>query len=372
MDLLYPIEVVVAWIMTGIHTLLTMVGLPDGPGVAWVLFIVGLTIVIRILLIPLLFRQIKAMRGMQEVQPEMQKIQKKYKGKRDTASQMAMQEELKELYKRHGTSPFSSCLPLLAQMPIFFALLSVLNNLDNIAGGTYKRDAIGTITQSVARDIEQSTFLGARLSDWFLMEDPDVRVRVVVGILIVAMSVTSFFTQKQLTMKNMSKAALEGPMAQQQKIMLYMLPVIFAVSGINFPLGVLLYWLVSNVWSMGQQWWTIRNHPSPGSEADRQMRARRAAKRAKKGLPPEEETITTETEVAPQGQRVQPRRKGRGGRPGEVVVQPEPEESPEVEQDEGPVRGKDGLTDQERAQRRYERRAAERAAAREKRKKKGQ
>ena len=117
-------------------------------------------------------------------------------------------------------------------------------------------------------------------------------MRIVTVILIVAMSVTTFTTQKQLTMKNMSKAALEGPMAQQQKIMLYMLPVIFAISGINFPVGVLLYWLVSNVWSMGQQWYTIRNHPSAGSEAHKAMLARRAAKRAKKGLPPEEEEIS--------------------------------------------------------------------------------
>ena len=370
---LYPIEVVVAWIMTGIHSLLMMLGMSDGPGLAWVLSIVGLTIVVRILLIPLLFRQIKAMRGMQEIQPELQKLQKKYKGKKDTASQMAMQEEMKELYKSHGTSPFASCLPILLQMPIFFALFRVLNSLRGISEGTYSREAIGPITQNVAADIENSSIFGANLSDWFLMPNATVETRVVTVLLIVAMSATSFITQKQLTMKNMSQAALEGPLAQQQKIMLYMFPVIFAISGVNFPVGVLIYWTMSNLWSMGQQWYTIRNHPAKGSQAHREMIARENVKREKKGQPLLDQhgnEIDPNAPVEePKGQRVQPRRKERGGYKGEVVEQPEIEDE-DVE--DGPVRGKDGLTDEERARKRYERRAAERAAARKKRERRQQ
>lgn len=370
---LYPIQVVVAWIMTGIHSGLVALGMNDGPGLAWVLAIVGLTIVMRILLIPLLFKQIKAMRGMQEIQPELQKLQKKYKGKKDQASQMAMQEEMKQLYKDAGTSPFSSCLPILLQMPIFFALFRLLNNLGPIADGEYARESVGSVTRDIAGDIEASTFIGAHLSDWFLMPDATMQVRIVTIILIVAMSVTTFITQKQLTMKNMTQAALEGPIAQQQKMMLYMFPVIFAISGVNFPVGVLIYWTVSNLWSMGQQWWTIRTHPAKGSKAFEHMIERKNAKRAKKGLPLLDrngnEIDPNAPEPEPKGQRVQPRRKDRGGYKGEVVEQPEEvlEEEPQLDDEDGPKVGKDGLTDEERARVRYERQREKREAKRRKR-----
>ncbi len=87
--------------------------------------------------------------------------------------------------------------------------------------------------------------------------------------MIVLMSVTTFTTQRQLTQKNMPASALQGPMAQQQKMLLYALPLIFAFSGVNFPLGVLIYWTTTNVWSMGQQFYVIRRNPTPGSEAER-------------------------------------------------------------------------------------------------------
>jgi YidC/Oxa1 family membrane protein insertase len=127
--LLYPIMVVVAWIMVRFHDLFTWIGLNPAGGLAWGLSIVGLVIVMRIILIPLFFKQIKASRGMQLLAPEMQKIQKKYKGKTDPASREAMSRETMELYRKHGTNPFSSCLPILAQSPIFFALFRVLNSL---------------------------------------------------------------------------------------------------------------------------------------------------------------------------------------------------------------------------------------------------
>src|SRR6478735_9934002 len=141
---LAPIEWVVAWIMYLCHQGLTYLGFSDGPGPAWVLSIVGLVIIIRILLIPLFFKQIKASRGMQMLQPEMQAIQKKYKGKSDPASREAMSRETMELYKKHGTNPFASCLPILLQTPIFFALFRVLNSLPAIADGTH--ETIGPLT----------------------------------------------------------------------------------------------------------------------------------------------------------------------------------------------------------------------------------
>jgi YidC/Oxa1 family membrane protein insertase len=304
---LYPIEWVVAWIMYGSHTFFTTLGLATGPGIAWVLSIVALVIAIRIVMIPLFFKQIKASRGMQMMQPELQAVQKKYKGKSDPASREAMTRETMALYKKHGTNPFASCLPILLQSPVFFALFRVLNSLVAISEGN--RDPIGPINQDVASDIESSTLFGAQLSDIFMRTD-DWLPRGVILFLIVAMSATTFFTQRQLTMKNMPKAALEGPMASTQKMMLYVLPVIFLISGVNFPVGVLIYWTVTNLWSMGQQFYTIKKMPAPGSEAERILNAKRAAKAAKKGVVIEEAEPEPEPEK-PRGQREQPKRKSR-------------------------------------------------------------
>ncbi|GAA1863655.1 membrane protein insertase YidC [Myceligenerans crystallogenes] len=301
----------VSWIMYGSHELLMFLGMPDGPGIAWVLAIVLLVIAIRILLIPLFFRQIKASRGMQMMQPELQAVQKKYKGKTDPASREAMTRETMELYRKHGTNPFASCMPLLLQSPIFFALFSVLQGVKGIAEGT--AEPLTPISQQVAADIESSSLFGAHLSDVF-MQDSSVTSKVVIVALIIAMSATTFFTQRQLTMKNMPPAALEGPMAQTQKMMLYMLPIVFAISGVNFPVGVLIYWTVTNLWSMGQQFYTIKRMPAPGSQAEREFKekqARKAKERAlRKGEPIPEEAAEV-LEPKPRGQRVQPKRKDR-------------------------------------------------------------
>lgn len=315
--ILWPIKIVVAWIMVGFHGLFTWLGLDPAGGAAWALSIVGLVIVMRILLIPLFVKQIKASRGLQLISPELQAIQKKYKGKSDPASREAMSRETMELYRKHGTNPFSSCLPILAQSPIFFALFRVLYNLPAVADGTYPRDAIGPITRDVAAQATQAEIFGAPISSWFLQDGASAATRVVTLVLIVAMSVTTFTTQRQLTQKNMPASALEGPMAQQQKMLLYVLPLVFAVSGVNFPIGVLIYWTTTNLWSMGQQFYVIRRNPTPGSEAERLLKERRARKAAAKGIVLEEDKPAVE-DLRPKGQRQQPKRKDRakgGSRP---------------------------------------------------------
>jgi len=269
-----PLEWVVSWIMVAFHTVFTPVfGADDGT--TWVLSIVGLVVVIRILLIPLFVKQIRSSRGLQLLQPEIQKIQKKYKGKSDPDSRQKQSQELMALYSKHGTNPFSSCLPILAQAPIFFALFRVLNSM---AGGK----ARGVLTQELVDSGRGAEFFGAPISVTFLnasqVGSDATTLRIVTVVLIVLMSLTTFTTQRQLMRKNMPEAALSGPFAQQQKIMLYLFPLIFAVSGVNFPVGVLLYWLTTNVWSMGQQFYVIRRLPAPGSKAEAELLARRAAK----------------------------------------------------------------------------------------------
>jgi YidC/Oxa1 family membrane protein insertase len=316
---LAPLEWVVAWLMVGFHQIFTAIGLPAVSGFTWAMSIVGLTIVIRIILIPLFVKQIHASRRMQLIQPEMQKIQKKYKGKTDPESRQAMTQETMGLYKRTGTNPFSSCLPILLQSPVFFALFRVLNSLPAIASG--KKPPIGPMTAELATQAYTSTIFGAPLSATFV-HAPNLNTKIVTVVLIVLMSVTTFTTQRQLMMKNMPANAMDNPFAKQQKVLLYLMPGFFAISGINFPIGVLLYWTTTNVWSMGQQFYTIRRMPAPGSPAEKALEERRlkSGKEHKKftipglshdtGAEQVQDTPAIEAK-AKSGQRQQPKRKKR-------------------------------------------------------------
>ena len=384
--LLWPLKVAVAWVMVTIHKALVLIGFPDGPGVAWVLSIIGLTIVVRLLIMPLFVKQIRASRGMQLLQPEMQALQAKYKGKKDPESRQRMNEEMMALYRKHGTNPMASCLPLLVQMPIFFALFRVLASLGAVATGNYGRPSIGPLTMELAKQVQASSVFGASLSSSFLHSGDNTQVKIVTVAMIVIMSVTQWYTMAQLSMKNMSVESLnsDNPMIRSQRMMMYVMPVIFAVSGVNFQIGVLVYWVVSNLWTMGQQFFTIRNMPAPGSEAEKKYRARINAKRARKGLPSLEEeeraeaVAKAEAEGRTGGQRVQPVRKNRqkksGGqdesRSGVGGSSDADQDAGEDASDSGGSASSKsgGLSDEKIARRRYERRARQRreAAARRK------
>ena len=379
--LLWPLKVAVAWVMVTIHKALVLIGFPEGPGIAWVLSIIGLTIVVRLLIMPLFVKQIRASRGMQLLQPEMQALQAKYKGKKDPESRQRMNEEMMALYRKHGTNPMASCLPILVQMPIFFALFRVLASLGAVAGGS---PAIGPLTQQLAEQVQASSVLGASLSSSF-MSSSDTQVKIVTVVMIIIMSVTQWYTMAQLSMKNMSTESLnsDNPMIRSQRMMMYVMPVIFAVSGVNFQIGVLVYWVVSNLWTMGQQFFTIRNMPAPGSEAEKKYRARINAKRARKGLPSLEEEeraeaiAKAEAEGRTGGQRVQPVRKNRQKKSGgqgesrseDVANDSDVEQLEDADEEKDSTSSKSGgLSDEEIARRRYERRARQRreAAARRK------
>jgi YidC/Oxa1 family membrane protein insertase len=309
--ILYPLEFVVAWIMVAFHSVFTAVGMPEDSGWTWTLSIIGLVVVIRILLIPLFVKQIKASRGLQLIQPEMKKIQAKYKGKTDQESRQKMTQETMALYKETGTNPFASCLPILLQAPIFFALFRVLNGLQGIATGD--REAIGPLDQTLAASAESSTLFGSQLSDTFLGTD-NLSTKILTVVLIILMSLSTFTTQRQLMMKNMPASALDNPFAQQQKMLMYILPIVFAISGVNFPIGVLLYWLTTNVWSMGQQFYVIRRMPAPGSLAEKALNERRK----KRGKPALGEELVKDAEesaaAAAAPQRVQPKRQTKAQR----------------------------------------------------------
>ncbi|MDI1456407.1 membrane protein insertase YidC [Streptomyces sp. ATE26] len=251
----------VSWVIVQFHTVFGAIFGPN-TGWAWGLSIVSLVILIRICLIPLFVKQIKATRAMQTLQPEMKKIQERYKNDKQRQS-----EEMMKLYKESGTNPLSSCLPILAQSPFFFALYHVLNG---IASG----QTIGVINQSLLESARQAHIFGAPLAAKFKDSADTIHalnasvtdVRIVTVVMIVMMSASQFYTQRQLMTKNVD-TTVKTPFMQQQKMLMYVFPIMFAVFGINFPVGVLIYWLTTNVWTMGQQMYVIHNNPTPGSKA---------------------------------------------------------------------------------------------------------
>ena len=270
-------------------------------------------------------------------------------------------------------------------MPIFFALFRVLASLGAVADGKYGRPSIGPLTQALAEQVQNSSVLGASLSSSFMDSGDNTQVKIVTVAMIIIMSVTQWYTMAQLTMKNMSAESMnsDNPMIRSQRMMMYVMPVIFAVSGVNFQIGVLVYWVVSNLWTMGQQFFTIRNMPAPGSEAEKKYRARINAKRARKGLPSLEEEeraeaiAKAEAEGRTGGQRVQPVRKNRQKKSGgqsesrseDVAEDSDVEQLEDADEDKDSTSSKSGgLSDEEIARRRYERRARQRreAAARRK------
>ncbi|WP_082096856.1 membrane protein insertase YidC [Demequina gelatinilytica] len=318
--LLFPLEWVVANVMVIWHWIWSAIGLDPAAGITWALSIVGLVITIRAALIPLFVKQINASRAMQVIAPDLKKIQDKYKGKKDQASREAMSRETMELYSKHKTNPFASCLPMLIQAPIFFALFRVLNGLEGNATPGAPTQGIGMLSDTLMEQAQSATLFGAQLSETFL-RGASVEGKILSAVLIVAMVATTFLTQHQLTRRNLPASALEGPMAQQQKILMYVLPFIFVISGPNFPVGVLIYWTTTNVWTFGQQWYVIRNNPTPGSDAYRAYQERMAAKAAKKAAHggTDASTAVIEAEAVDEsgpkrsGQRQQPKRKNRGG-----------------------------------------------------------
>lgn len=307
--LLWPIKWAIEAILVAFHWLLETIGLDPDAGLTWVLAITGLVLVVRAALIPIFVRQIKNQRRMLEVAPQLKKIQDKYKGKRDQFSREAMSRETMALYKKTGTNPLSSCLPLLLQMPIFFGLFSVLNDAQNpnVAHG------VGLLNAELSRSFGESSLFGiAPLHLAISTAGGNVAVIVIASIMVVLMTGSQFITQLQIMSKNQSAEMKASPMYRQQRILLYLLPLVFAFSGFTFPLGVMFYWLVSNFWTMGQQFLVIRNMPTPGSEAALAREARLAKRRQRKGIEEEAPGGGTTIVVEPvKPQRQQPVGKNR-------------------------------------------------------------
>jgi YidC/Oxa1 family membrane protein insertase len=213
-----------------------------------------------------------------------------------------------KLYKETGTNPLSSCLPILVQSPFFFALFHVLSYVA-------KGSTVGVLNQATVNQARAATIFGAPISHSFINDNGSTVTRVVAAVMIILMTATTFTTQRQLMVKN-QPLGQANPMMQQQKILLYVFPAMFAIFGINFPIGVLIYWLTTNLWTMGQQFYVIRRNPTPGSAAADALdkrRAGRTATKAAKVVDVEPAPVVAEV-VEPKPVRQQPKREPRAKR----------------------------------------------------------
>jgi YidC/Oxa1 family membrane protein insertase len=286
--ILWPIRWVIEAVLAGAHSTLESLGMDPASGATWVLAIATLVLIVRAALIPVFVRQIKSQRRMMEIAPDLKKIQDKYKGKKDQFSREAMSRETMALYSKAGTNPFSSCLPLLLQMPIFFGLFRVLSTaaLGNAGVSFMTKELADQFGQAALWGLAplQATMSYALSAEATLSSSATVAVVLTAAVMVVTMSASQFITQLQIMSKNQSPAMRESPMYRQQKMLLYMLPLVFLFSGFYFSLGVMTYWLVSNLWTMGQQFIVIRNMPTPGSDAAIARDARMAKRSERRGI----------------------------------------------------------------------------------------
>ncbi|MCH6161444.1 membrane protein insertase YidC [Streptomyces marispadix] len=304
--ILSPLYTAVSWIIVQFHSLFSLV-FDQSSGWAWGLSIFCLVVLIRICLIPLFVKQIKSTRNMQALQPKMKAIQERYKSDKQRQS-----EEMMKLYKETGTNPLSSCLPILAQSPFFIALFQVLNHIAN-------NRPVGVLTAEQVDSARNASVFGAPIAAKFLDSADKVAelgaaltdVRVVTVIMIIMMSASQFYTQRQLMTKNVD-LTVKTPFMQQQKMLMYVFPIMFAVFGINFPVGVLVYWLTTNVWTLGQQMYVIKRNPTPGSLAYKQRQEKLRAAGKLKEDPKEVEA--REAAEAARTRRQQPKRQTKSQR----------------------------------------------------------
>ncbi len=267
-DFLYT---AVSWVLLRWHQLFTAIGLDKDGGLNWSLSIVFLVITARLLLFRFFVKQVHYQRHMQLMQPKIQQLREKYKNDRAT-----MQREMMKLQQEEGFNPVAGCLPMLLQIPIFISLFHVLRHLSNsvsLHSGNSKL-TLYTFTEdetfSAARAHLFSAPLAASLRDNAhkveeVLQGDLSSTRVVTLVLVVISAAATYLTQ--ILVRRGQPTEPVGTAATVQKLMLYFIPVSVLFSGLIFPLGVLLYWFTSNVWTLGQQFYINKFHPHVAAEA---------------------------------------------------------------------------------------------------------
>ncbi|HUZ38388.1 MAG TPA: membrane protein insertase YidC [Streptosporangiaceae bacterium] len=256
MNPLNPLYYAVAWVITRIHSGLSLLLSPTS-GLVWVLTIVILVVLMRLILVPLFIKQMHATRKMTALAPQLQELKKKYKNDKQTLNAETMR-----LYKENGANPLAGCLPLLGQMPLFFALFSVLRAISAWKPG---EKAPYGMTQAVVVSAQKADILGAHIPDKFLFPLPGEpwQARIIILIAVLISVATTFMTVRQSTKRGMTpQMTPDNPMAQSQKYMAYIVP-LFALSGLYWAFGLVMYWVTTNVWTLGQQYVLFKRYPMP-------------------------------------------------------------------------------------------------------------
>ncbi|WP_052422338.1 membrane protein insertase YidC [Nonomuraea candida] len=250
----------VAQVIIWIHTAYSTVLNPDS-GLTWALTIITLTVFMRILIFPLFLKQMRSSRKMQELAPKVQELRKRY-----AKDKQRMNQEVMALYQGAGANPLGGCLPVLAQFPIFISMFTVLQNMAN---GHAKYG----MTQELVDSARSAHIFGAPLPANFYMSGSEiagfdagvVQTKIVLAIFVAISSLTTFLTVRQSVTRSIAQMP-DNPMAQQQKILMYISP-LFAFFSLGFPLGLILYWVTTNVWTLAQQHWFYSRNPMPQYDA---------------------------------------------------------------------------------------------------------
>jgi YidC/Oxa1 family membrane protein insertase len=252
---LNPLYEAVAWVMEQIHTGLSTF-LDPTSGLVWVLTIVILVVLMRLLLVPLFIKQMHATRKMSALAPQIQELRKKYKNDKQTLNQETMR-----LYKENGANPLAGCLPLLGQLPLFFALFSVLRAISVWHPG--ETPPYG-LSHAFVVSAQHADIFGATISDKFLFSPTTpFNAKIVILIAVMISVATTYLTVRQSTKRGMTpQMTPDNPMAASQKYMAYIVP-LFALSGLYWQFGLVLYWVTTNLWTLGQQYVLFKRYPMP-------------------------------------------------------------------------------------------------------------
>ena len=260
MSILNPLFEAVAWVIMRIHAGLSV---PFGPasGAAWGLSIVLLVMLMRLIMVPLFVKQVRAQRKMQAHMPQLQELRKRYKN-----DKQRLNEETMKFYKENGINPLGGCLPLAAQLPVFWALFNVLRAIADWQPGQVPKYGL---TVPVVQSAKEARIFGASLADKFLFPLPHqtLESRLVILVFVLISAATTFLTMRQSQKRGMMQQAPvdpDNPAANMQKYMMYIAP-FFALTGLYWQFGLVIYWVTTNVWTLGQQHFLFRNLPIVGS-----------------------------------------------------------------------------------------------------------
>jgi YidC/Oxa1 family membrane protein insertase len=252
---LNPVYEAVAWVLKQIYYFLSPI-FGVASGWTWALSIVILVVLMRLIMVPLFVKQMHTTRAMSALAPEMQALRKKYKNDKQT-----LQQETMKLYQQAGVNPLMGCLPVVLQLPVFFALFSVLKAIAEWKPGQPPKYGL---TYQMVFSAQHAKILGVTIADKFLFDSSTpLHAKVVIFIFVIISMTTTYLTVRQSMKRGMMPAATpDNPMAQSQKYMMYVMP-LFALSGLYWPFGLVLYWVTTNLWTLGQQWVLFRRFPKP-------------------------------------------------------------------------------------------------------------